>query len=404
MQLSIIIVNYNVKYFLEQCLASVIKAAGQLQAEILVVDNCSTDGSKEFFKGRFPEVKFIWHCLNTGFSAANNLALKQAVADKILFLNPDTILPEDCLVKCLTFFDSAPNIGAAGIRMLDGGGIFLKESKRGFASALTSFFKMSGLTKAFPSSSVFARYYLGHLPEDKCSEVDVLSGAFMMVSKAALNITGGFDEAFFMYGEDIDLSYRIQKAGFKNFYFADSSIIHFKGESTKKNSPAYISAFYGAMELFVKKHYSKSSVPFYRMFLQATILAKKIAGSISRQSNSKPSSSKSLTTLIVADSSGYNNLKSALEKKADFINVRGRVAVGESADAVTTMKQLPAFVSSKSVEHIIFCDCEISISDIIKTIEQLPKHIQFYWHLTGTSSIINSNNKNKSGFWVALDQ
>ena len=172
-----------------------------------------------------------------------------------MFLNPDTIVPEDCFTKCISFFETHPDAGAVGIKMLDGSGEFLKESKRAFPSPVTSLYKLSGLSRLFPRSKTFSRYHLGHLDENNDHEVDVLAGAFMMVRKDVLDRTGGFDEVFFMYGEDVDLSYRIQKAGFKNYYFSGSSIIHFKGESTRKGSLNYVRLFYNAMSVFVGKHY-----------------------------------------------------------------------------------------------------------------------------------------------------
>ena len=235
MQLSVIIINFNVKYFLEQCLLSVIKAMKNIDGEIIVIDNNSDDDSFLFFQNSFSEVHFIWNKTNNGFAKANNQALKIAKGDNILFLNPDTIIPEDCFEKCIAFISQ--NNCALGIKMLDGSGNFLKESKRAFPSPATSLFKLFGLAKLFPHSKIFGKYHLGYLSENENHEVDVLAGAFMMIPKNILNTVGSFDEDFFMYGEDIDLSFRIQKAGFKNFYFSESSIIHFKGESTKKGTP-----------------------------------------------------------------------------------------------------------------------------------------------------------------------
>jgi O-antigen biosynthesis protein len=271
LQLSVIIVNYNVKYFLEQCLCSVIKACKNIEAEIFVTDNNSTDGSREFLSTQFSSVNFIWNKENTGFAKANNQALAKAKGAYILFLNPDTIVPEDCFEKCMAFFASHAEAGALGIRMIDGTGKFLKESKRAFPSPLTSLYKLSGLTKLFPRSKTFAQYHLGHLPENENHEVDVLAGAYMMVPKSILDKTGSFDETFFMYGEDVDLSYRIQKAGYKNYYFAESTIIHFKGESTKKGSLNYVRMFYTAMSLFVKKHYSGSRASVFNFLIQVAI-------------------------------------------------------------------------------------------------------------------------------------
>ena len=263
MQLSIIIVNHNVKYFLEQCLCSVLKACRNIDAEIFVVDNGSTDGSRALLEDRFPQVNFTWNIHNEGFAKANNQAIAEANGANIVFLNPDTIIPEDCFEKCLGFLSTHPDAGAIGVRMVDGSGAFLKESKRAFPSPLTSFYKLTGITKLFPRSNSFAKYYLGHLDERESNEVDVLAGAFMMIPQTIIKVTGGFDEIFFMYGEDVDLSYRIQKTidpktgcQYKNFYYAETSIIHFKGESSKKGSLNYVRLFYKAMRLFVKKHYS----------------------------------------------------------------------------------------------------------------------------------------------------
>ena len=281
MQLSVIIVNYNVKYFLEQCLCSVIKAIQNIGAEIFVVDNNSSDGSKEFFKDRFSEVKFIWNNDNLGFSKANNIALKHATGKYILFLNPDTLLPEDCIEKCIDFFESHPEAGALGIKMLDGSGTFLKESKRSFPSPVTSFYKLSGLARLFPHSKVFGKYHLGHLDENKNHEVDVLAGAFMMVPKKIIDSVGSFDEDFFMYGEDIDLSYRIQEKGYKNIYFSESSIVHFKGESTRKGRLNYVRLFYKAMSIFARKHYGNRAA-FFTLLIQLGIFVRAFLSAIKR--------------------------------------------------------------------------------------------------------------------------
>ena len=219
MQLSIIIVNYNVKHFLEQCLYSVQKACRGLKAEVIVVDNNSADNSIEFLSSGFPSVQFLINKENLGFARACNQGWQKAKGEYILFLNPDTIVPEDGFEKCLSFFQTHPDAGALGVKMLDGSGKFLKESKRSFPSPLTSLYKLFGLAKLFPRSRTFARYHLGHLDENKNNEVDVLAGAFMMIRREVLEKVGSFDETFFMYGEDIDLSYRIQQAGYKNYYF-----------------------------------------------------------------------------------------------------------------------------------------------------------------------------------------
>jgi O-antigen biosynthesis protein len=273
LRLSVIIVNYNVKYFLEQCLHSVQQAiAGMsMPAEVFVIDNNSSDGSIEFLQPQFPQIKFIANKENMGFGKACNLGISLSKGEYILLLNPDTIVPEDCFEKCISYLENNEAVGALGIRMLDGSGSFLKESKRSFPSPATSLFKLFGLARMFPKSKFFAKYHLGHLNEMQNNEVDVLAGAFMMIRKEVVDKTGGFDESFFMYGEDVDLSYRIQKAGYKNIYFSESSIIHFKGESTRKGSLNYVRMFYSAMSIFVQKHYSGSKAGVFNFLIHVAI-------------------------------------------------------------------------------------------------------------------------------------
>jgi GT2 family glycosyltransferase len=237
----------------------------------MVVDNASSDGSRAYLEDRFPEVDFTWNAVNTGFSKANNQALLRARGEFILFLNPDTIVPEDCFENCLRFMDSHADAGALGIRMIDGTGKYLRESKRAFPSPATAFYKLTGLTSLFPASPVFGRYHLGHLDHRKNQQIDVLAGAFMLVRKSVLDIAGGFDEVFFMYGEDIDLSYRILQTGYKNYYFAENTIIHFKGESTKKGSLNYVTLFYKAMTIFVHKHFHGVKADLFNLFIHVAI-------------------------------------------------------------------------------------------------------------------------------------
>ncbi len=256
MRLSVIIVSYNVRFFLEQCLASVREAIrGPLrgEVEVIVADNASKDGSLYFLRPLFPGFIFIDNRENIGFARANNLALARALGDYVLFLNPDTLIPEDALQKALAFMDEHPSAGASGVHMIDGHGRFLPESKRGFPGPAASFFKMTGLASVFPRSRVFAAYYAGHAAVDKVQEVAILSGACMLIRKTVLDRTGGFDERFFMYAEDIDLSWRIRQAGFKNYYLADITIIHFKGESTRRDL-RYVRQFYKAMHQFRDKY------------------------------------------------------------------------------------------------------------------------------------------------------
>ena len=270
-KLSVIIVNYNVKYFLEQALHSVVRAIKNVDSEVWVVDNNSVDGSREMVETKFPTVNFIANSENVGFSRANNQAILKSHAEYILLLNPDTVLQDDTLEKCIGFMDFKSDCGALGVRMIDGKGKFLPESKRGLPSPAVAFYKMTGLSALFPKSRKFGHYHLKYLSENENHEVEVLSGAFMMIRKSVLDKIGLLDESFFMYGEDIDLSYRITQAGFKNYYFSETTIIHYKGESTKKRSANYVKVFYNAMVLFAQKHYSQKSAGWFNFFIQLAI-------------------------------------------------------------------------------------------------------------------------------------
>ncbi|MBM3937567.1 MAG: glycosyltransferase [Sphingomonadales bacterium] len=270
-KLSVVIVNYNVKYFLEQALRSVEKAIEGMDAEVWVVDNNSVDGSVAMVQEKFTWAKVIANKANVGFSRANNQAIRQSNSDYVLLLNPDTVLQEDSLKKCVAFMDTRTDVGALGVRMIDGKGKFLPESKRGLPSPAVALYKMTGLSGLFPKSRVFGRYHLKYLSEHETHEVDVLSGAFMMMRSLALDHVGLLDEDYFMYGEDIDLSYRIMLGGYKNVYFADTTIIHYKGESTKRKSANYVKVFYNAMVLFAKKHYSSSMAGWFAFFIQMAI-------------------------------------------------------------------------------------------------------------------------------------
>ena len=274
LKLSIVIVNYNVKHFLEQCLKSVNQSIKDIDAEIFVVDNNSVDGSNEMVQSLFPEVKLIANTENVGFSTANNQAILKSTGEYVVLLNPDTVVPENCFSKVLTFADSKPDLGGCGVHMVDGQGKFLPESKRGLPTPEVALYKMIGLNKVFPTSKKFGKYHLGFLPENENNEVDVLSGAFMLIRKKTLDQIGLLDETFFMYGEDIDLSYRITQGGWKNYYFADTSIIHYKGESTKKLSTNYVRVFYKAMVIFAEKHYSGRNQRLFKFFIHTAIYAR----------------------------------------------------------------------------------------------------------------------------------
>ena len=282
MQVSIIIVNYNVKYFLEHCLLSVMYAIKNSQVEVFVVDNMSQDGSVEMVKEKFPWVTLIANKENVGFAKANNQAVELSTGKYILYLNPDTIVPEDCIEKCIAYMDANEKVGALGCRLIDGKGVFLPESKRGFPTAQAAFFKISGLSSIFKKSTFFNQYHLGFLSEHETNEVDVLVGCFMFCRKTVIDLVGSFDEEYFMYGEDIDLSYKIKQAGFSNVYFPETTVIHYKGESTKKGSLNYVKMFYQAMIIFAKKHFKSSQKGLFVMLIQFAIYLRAMLAFITR--------------------------------------------------------------------------------------------------------------------------
>ena len=282
MQLSVVIVNYNVKYFLEHCLLSVTRACEGIDAEIFVVDNMSADGSVEMVRSKFPAVILIDNKENTGFARANNQAVARAKGKYILYLNPDTIVPEDCFAKCIEYMDTHPDAGALGCRLIDGQGQFLPESKRGFPNARVAFFKISGLSSLFKKSRIFNQYHLGYLPENETNEVDVLVGCFMFCRKTVIDKVGSFDEDYFMYGEDIDLSYKISRGGYKNIYFPETTVIHYKGESTKKGSLNYVKMFYQAMIIFADKHLQSSRKGMYVILIRMAIYFRALTAFLSR--------------------------------------------------------------------------------------------------------------------------
>ena len=242
-----------------------------VSGEVFVVDNNSVDNSIEVVRRKFPETRVIENKTNVGFSKANNQGIEASSGKYVLLLNPDTVIEEDTLSKVISFMDSTPDAGGLGVHMVDGSGTFLPESKRGLPTPSVAFYKIFGLSKLFPKSKKFGKYHLGYLPEFETNEVEILSGAFMLMRKETLNKVGLLDETFFMYGEDIDLSYRILLGGYKNYYFADTNIIHYKGESTKKSSVNYVFVFYRAMVIFAQKHFSKNNAKLFSFLINIAI-------------------------------------------------------------------------------------------------------------------------------------
>jgi|SRR5450432_589200 len=405
MLLSIIIVNYNVKYFLEQCLCSVEKALrsaelalesapshlneGRQTAEIFIVDNRSTDGSAEWLTARFPRVQFILNSDNKGFAVANNQALVLAKGEYVLFLNPDTILPEDSFSTCLAFMAKHPSAGAAGLRMIDGSGRFLKESRRGFPTPWIAFCKLAGLAALFPHSALFAGYYLGQLPSSNDHPSPILPGAYMFVRKQALEKTGGFDERFFLYAEDIDLSYRIEQAGYRNYYIAAATILHFKGESTSKDS-RYIKLFYKAMSQFRRKHARGGGLLFNALMEPAIWLRagmQAIAGDFKRDPAPGKSSPPNLRTWVCGDEQEAIRLRALLSN-------RNRIAASDPGAA----------------DEIIFCEGSgLSFKEIIASLEtrllkkeKIRQDLICKIHAAGSASAVGSASKDQRGETVVL--
>lgn len=254
MKLTVIIVSYNVKFYIEQCLNSLAKALDGIESEIFIVDNHSRDDSVNFLRRRYRNAGIIDCSRNLGFARANNIAYRQSTGEYVLLLNPDTFVGEETIRKAVAFMEEHPQAGGLGVKMFNPDGTLAKESRRGLPTPMTSFYKMCGLCARFPQSRVFGRYYMSYLGWDEAARIEVVSGAFCLVRRSATDKVGFLDEDFFMYGEDIDLSYRLLKGGYENWYLP-MPIMHYKGESTHKTSYRYVHVFYQAMLIFFRKHY-----------------------------------------------------------------------------------------------------------------------------------------------------
>jgi GT2 family glycosyltransferase len=407
MILSIVIVNYNVRYFLEQCLRSIVPSTIGITHEVIVVDNASTDGSRDYLEPRFQWVNFIWNQENKGYAFANNQGLAVCKGQFVLFLNPDTILSEQSLSTCIDHFRDHGKAGALGIRMIDGYGRFLRESKRSFITPLTAFFKLVGLAALFPRSAVFARYHLGHLDPHQHHQTDVLAGAFMMVRMSVLQITGGFDEQFFMYGEDIDLSYRIRQAGFENHYLPKPPIIHFKGESTRRHSLKYVRMFYGAMAIFARKHYGSWRAGFFtacihlaiwlRAFVTLLLIPirrhlvrsfKSVAGLTTSVLEKVPEGRGQI--LIAADPLQYQRIVSGIKSdKGSWIP--GRIALEDRKHAKTSkVEGIRNILKRMDAREIIMCPPACSYSEIIQILDGLELPCRLSISALGSDSIVSS--------------
>ncbi|MBZ5859049.1 glycosyltransferase family 2 protein [Flavihumibacter profundi] len=375
MRLSVIIVNYNVCYFLEQCLYTVLEATKNIDTEIIVVDNASADDSRNYLPGHFPGVQFIWNKENRGFGAANNQALAIAKGEYLLLLNPDTLLPQNTLSTCLEFFKTHPGAGAVGMRMFDGTGKYLPESKRGLPGPATAFYKLSGITRLFPRHPAFARYYLGHLSPETVQQVEVLAGAFFMLPKRVYEQVGGFDEQFFMYGEDIDLSYRIMLAGFTNYYLPFPGIVHFKGESTTRNM-RYTRHFYEAMVLFVRKYY-RNQAWIWKGILETGILFRGIFAALAKLlPYRKPKIAPNANWKIIGDARSIEELQSF-------------------APVFNGGEQVPAWLVYALGENYGMLEV---LENWMRERPSLPTR----FHGKGTACIVGSDDKNGNGIIIPL--
>lgn len=392
--LSIIIVSYNVRYFLEQCLHTVRRSGVGLQLEVIVVDNNSNDGSMPYLKPLFPEVHFIEAGRNLGFAKACNLGYRQSTGSHVLFLNPDVLLAEDTLHTALQFLICRPEAGAVGIKMIDGGGSFLKESKRGFPAPLAALYKLFGLSSISPRSPRFSRYYLGHLNAQQNHSVEVLAGAFIMLPRTVLEEVGLFDEAFFMYGEDIDLSYRIKKKGYHNYYLAETAIIHFKGESTRRASVSYIRHFYNAMSIFVRKHYRGWTAELFVVLLHAGILLHAfaallvtLAGRFKRLFSARSKGLPQGAVFVYADREHYKQIATALQQ--------------QGCHAIS-LKSLHHATGFKQGQQLVLCLSRKPMSYYIAWIQQQPHLFQYFFHIPGGGGMVGSSMASRNGHALVM--
>ena len=391
MQLSVIILNYNVRYFLEICVLSVQTALSNIDSEIIVVDNNSQDDSCEMIKKRFPNVTLIQNNYNIGFPKGNNIGVARAKGEYICILNPDTVVAEDTFLKILAFAKEQKDLGIIGCKLIDGAGNFLPESKRGVPTPWVAFTKIIGLYKIFPKSRLFCKYYAGHLEENQTGKVGILVGAFMVMKRDLYLEVGGFDENCFMYSDDIDLSYVVAKAGKDNYYFHDTTIIHYKGESTIKDG-TYMKRFQEAMNFFYKKHFSSDDLQslFFTFFMKIGIIFFSFVKKFQWQAKFKrkpirfelysscPEMAKKLTATL-QNKVSYHDLKTEKE----VISYLNKCAVG--AEVVLDN------------EFISFKECIAVLESAVNrgfTFKIRPKNANF---------LIGSNNSNERGEVIKIE-
>ena len=386
MQLSVIILNYNVRYFLEQCVASVQEALSNIDGEIIVVDNNSLDDSCEMMKTHFPNVKLIENTTNLGFPKGNNIGVVNAKGDYICILNPDTVVAEDTFEKVLAFAEKQKNIGIVGCKLIDGTGNFLPECKRGVPTPFVALTKIFGLYKLFPKTALFNRYYAQHLSENETGKVGILVGAFMIMKRNLYQEIGGFDENCFMYSDDIDLSYMALKKGKTNYYFHETTVIHYKGESTVKDG-LYMKHFREAMQFFYRKHFRSSIIFDVFMKIGAFFFAliKK------NQSKLKPLKAEEYV-LFSKNEKLKNKLENLFHKKVHWQSqIEGNILFSHS-------------ILNKTQTEIIFDNTDLSFNEIISFLEA-NKNQGFTFKIIpkNTFFMIGSNNSNDKGTVIKID-
>ncbi len=386
MQLSIIILNYNVRYFLEQCVLSVQKALENIEGEIIVVDNGSSDDSCTMMHTRFPEVQLIQNSENLGFPKGNNIGVTVAKGEYLCILNPDTVVAEDTFFKVLAFAETQKNLGIVGVKLIDGSGNFLPESKRSVPTPWVAFTKVMGLYRWFPTVSFFTKYYAQHLHPDQTGKVDILVGAFMFLPRELYLEVGGFDENCFMYSDDIDLSYQVLLKGKDNFYFHETTVLHYKGESTIKDG-TYMKRFQEAMRFFYQKHFKVSF--FFEIFMQLGIFF----FSLLKTFQGKPKIQKEPRHFLLYSSNEKvaEELQLILGKKVIFQPFEGEKMVNS------------CLFKTKEKTEIIMDNTYISFKNCIAILES-SKNQGFTFKIIPKSSnfLIGSNNNNERGTIIEI--
>lgn len=387
MRLSVIILNYNVRYFLEQCVLSVQEAVLAMDAEIIVVDNNSSDDSCLMMQERFPSVKLIQNKENFGFPKGNNIGVQEAQGKYVCILNPDTVVAEDTFTKILAFAEEQQDLGIIGCRLIDGKGNFLPESKRGIPTPWVAFTKVLGLYKFFPKWKIFNQYYAQHINENENGKVEILVGAFMLMTRELYNDLNGFDENCFMYADDIDLSYRVLQKQKSNYYFAETTVLHYKGESTIKDE-RYMKRFQEAMNFFYNKHFKKSL--FFSSFIQIGIWFFSFVKMFQGKPKRKPLPEKYI--FYSSNSILSEKLPSILKNKVQFLDFKKEKMVNSCH-----------VFKGKRVE-IILDNQYVSFEKCIKIIETLKdKNVTFKIFPKKANFIIGSNSRNDRGQIVKIE-